>query len=202
MEQNIQIIEKPDWVSWDEIHDVLWAAHKENRQKGINMRLPTMTGEELRKFIEGRGKMFVAMDGERVIGTLAFIVKEGNKWYNRGRYCYSCLGSVLPESNSKGVFRALMKSIVDAAEESGLNVFIHDTNENNARIQRIIAQRGHVLVGYKACNDHYNKIYAKWLNKCPYPTWYIKFRALLSKLYVKTRYKMVPGKGKVKRFGI
>ena len=202
MEQNIQIIEKPDWVSWDDIHDVLWNAHKENRQKGINMRLPTMTGEELRKFIEGRGKLFVAMDGEKVVGTLGFVVKEGNKWYNRGRYCYSCLGAVLPENSGKGVIRALADKVREAELEIGVDVLISDTNEKNAKIQKILNRREWVLVGYAARSDHYGKIYAKWLNKRPYPLWYIKLRALQSKLYVKTRYKMVPGKGKVKRFGI
>lgn len=201
-ENNIQILEKPDWVSWDDIHDVLWNAHKENRQKGINMHLPTLSGEELRKFIEGRGRLFVAMDGEKVVGTLGFVVKEGNKWYNRGRYSYSCLGAVLPEHGGKGVIRALGDKVREAELESGVDVLTSNTNEKNARIQKVLAQRGWVLVGYQACKDHYDKVYAKWLHKRPYPLWYIRFRALLSELYVKTRFKMVPGKGKVKRFGI
>ena len=58
MGQNIQIIEKPDWVSWDEIHSVLWKAHEQNRKKGMIMSLPSKSAEDLQKYMEGKGKMF------------------------------------------------------------------------------------------------------------------------------------------------
>lgn len=32
--EEIIIQEKPDWVEWDDIHDILYNAHKENRDKG------------------------------------------------------------------------------------------------------------------------------------------------------------------------
>ena len=34
-------MEKPDWVSWETIHDVLWEAHAENRKNGVFMRYPS-----------------------------------------------------------------------------------------------------------------------------------------------------------------
>ena len=72
----IQVIEKPDWVSWEEIHQVLWKAHEENRRKGMYMAFPALPGEEIRKKIEGHGKMLVAMDGQKIVGTAAIIVKS------------------------------------------------------------------------------------------------------------------------------
>ena len=56
----IQVIEKPDWVSWEVIHQVLWNAHEENRQKGIMMQLPSLSAEELHKYI-GEGKILHSM---------------------------------------------------------------------------------------------------------------------------------------------
>lgn len=202
MDQNIQIIEKPEWVSWEEIHQVLWKAHEQNRQKGMHMRLPSKSAEELQKFFEGKGKMFVALDGEKVIGTLALMIKEGKQWYNRGQYGYACLGAVLPEYSGKGVFKALYDKMEDEARSLQLPVITRDTHENNARMLKISKQEGYRFVSYKACIDHFNIVRAKWLKDCPFPTWYIKFRFLLSKFYLKTRFKMVPGKGRVKRFGI
>ena len=77
MNTEIQIIEKPDWVSWDEIHQVLWKAHEQNRQKGMFMGLPAKSTEELQKCVEGKGKMFVALDGRRIIKTIS-ILSEPN----------------------------------------------------------------------------------------------------------------------------
>ena len=74
MEYSIQIIEKPDWVSWDEIHEVLWESHAENREKDIINSFPSLSGDELRKFVGDKGKMFVAMDGKKVVGTAAVLI--------------------------------------------------------------------------------------------------------------------------------
>ena len=49
MDSSIQIIEKPDWVSWDEIHEVLWKAHENNRENGVFMSYPSLTGDEIKK---------------------------------------------------------------------------------------------------------------------------------------------------------
>ena len=57
MGSEIQIIEKPDWLSWDEIHDVLWKAHEQNRNNCINMSFPALSGEKIRERIEGKGKL-------------------------------------------------------------------------------------------------------------------------------------------------
>ena len=199
MEQNIQIIEKPDWVSWDEIHRVLWRAHEENRQKGMNMRLPAMSGDELRAFIGDRGKMFVAMDGEQVIGTLALLVKEGKQWYNRGRYGYACLGSVLPEYGGRGVFSALYKEMEADAIRQHLPIITRDTHESNAKMLKISKKEGYSFVGYKVCSDHFNIIRVKWLDGCPYPAWYVNMRFIISKTLKKLRYKVEPGVGRIDR---
>ena len=37
MNNDIQIVEKPDWISWDDIKKCLFDAHAINREKGINM---------------------------------------------------------------------------------------------------------------------------------------------------------------------
>lgn len=201
-DKRIEIIEKPDWVTWEEIHQVLWKAHEQNRQKGMYMGLPAKSAEELQKYIEGKGKMFVALDDKRVIGTLAIIVKEGNQWFNHGKYGYACLGAVLPESSGKGVFRALYDKMESDAIHMQLPVITRDTHENNVRMLKISKKEGYQFVSYKACKDHFNIVRAKWLDGCPYPSWYIKLKFHLSKFKLKLRYKMVPGKGRVKRFGI
>lgn len=201
MDSVLQIVDKPDWVSWDEIHDVLWKAHEKNREKGIIMAYPSLSGEEIKNKIGDSGKMFLAIDGKRVVGTLALIKKTGAQWYNSGQYGYLCFGAVLPECSGKGVYRSLYQLAEATAKQAGLRVLTRDTNENNARMLKITKQEGYHFVECKAYKDHFNIVRAKWLDKCPYPVWFIKLRFVISKIITKTRYKMDPQKGKVKRFG-
>lgn len=202
MESEIQIMEKPDWVSWNEIHEVIWNAHAQNREKGVIMAYPSLSGDEIKRRIENNGKMFVALDGQNVIGTLALIIKEGKKWYNQETYGYLCFGAVLPDYSGKGIYRSLYKVAETTALNQGISVITRDTNEANARMLKISKQEGYHFVECKAYKDHFNIVRAKWLGKCPFPTWYIQTRFLFSQIYVKTRFRMDSNKGKVKRFGI
>ncbi len=201
-DSKIKILEKPDWVSWDEIHEILVKAHAQNRANGIKMKKPTLPGEKIAEEIGNEGKMFVAMDGEHVVGTLTLIRKNGKLWYNNGEYGYLCYGAVLPEYGGKGIYRSLYQLAETSAKQSGLKVLTRDTNEKNARMLKISKQEGYHFVAYKACKDHFNIVRAKWLDECPYSSWLIHLRFLKSKIINKIRYKKVPEKGRVKRFGI
>lgn len=200
MENKIQIIEKPEWVSWNEIHEVLVNAHAENRGKGIIMKLPTLSGEEISKMVTDKeGKMFVAIEGEHVVGTLALLKKNSNQWYVSGDYGYLCLGAVLPNYSGKGIYRSLYQLAETTAKQLGYTVLTRDTNEKNARMLKISKKEGYYFVSMRVCKDHFNIVRAKWLNKCPYSPLYIKLRFALSKAIVKTRFKLDPEKGLVKR---
>ena len=119
-EKSIQIIEKPDWVSWDEIHDVLWKAHAQNREKGINMSFPALPGEKIKEMIEGKGKMLVAFCDGKVVGTAAIKVKHANLWCGTDNYAYCCFASVLPEYNGKGVYKRFNLEREKITQEIGL----------------------------------------------------------------------------------
>lgn len=200
MDTDVQIIEKPEWVSWNEIHDVLWNAHAKNREKGVIMAYPSLSGDEIRNKIGSSGKMFVAISGEKVVGTLALITRIGKRWYNSGKYGYMCFGAVLPDYSGKGIYRSLYQLAESEAKNMELSVLTRDTNEKNARMLHISKQEGYHYVELKAYKDHFNIVRAKWLGKCPYPLWYIKFRFAISKFTTRIRYKMDPQKGRVKRF--
>jgi GNAT superfamily N-acetyltransferase len=198
MNQNIQIIEKPEWVSWDEIHNVLWRAHEKNRQNGIIMALPALHGNLIREKIEGHGKMFVALDGEKVVGTAALTIKQFSLWCGKGSYAYLCFASVLPEYNGKGIYKALNLRREELALSMGLVRIIGDTHENNKHRLDIAKKTGYKFVDLKICKDHYNIVMVKWLNECPYSNFYCNLQFTLRKAYKKLRFKP----GRVKRFGI
>lgn len=164
----IQIIEKPDWVSWDAIHDVLVKAHAENRAKGINMRKPGLPGEEIKKEIGDDGVMLVALDGEKVVGTAALLVKQNKTWYNNGRYGYLCFASILPEYNGKGIYKQLCQKREEVAKQKGLNRLYIDTHHNNTHVIEINKEQGFKCVDIKVLPDHWNVVLFKWLDGCPY----------------------------------
>ena len=198
----IKIQEKPEWVSWDEIHNVIWKAHENNRSKGVLMSYPSLSGDEIKDKIGKGGKLFTALDGDKVVGTLALSKKKGKRWYCSGDYGYLCFGAVLSEYSGKGIYRSLYQLAETTAIQMGLTILTRSTNEHNARMLKITKQEGYYFVGYMACKDHFDIVRAKWLDSCPFPAWYIKMRFLLSKLYLKTRFRIDPKKGRVKRFGI
>ena len=198
----IQIMEKPDWVSWDEIHEVLWAAHAKNRENGIIMAFPSLAGDEIRKTIEDEGKMFVAMDGDKVVGTVGLIEGNSKRWYANGKCGHVCFAAVLPGYEGKGIYRSLNEKRELFAKENNYSVLVADTNERNTKMIKIKKKEGYRFICYMVCKDHFNVVMAKWLQPCSFSSWYITFRFYFSMIYLKTRFKMVTGKGRTKRFGI
>ena len=202
MNPSIQIVEKPDWVSWEEIHEVLWKSHENNREKGIYMAFPALPGDKIKEKIEGNGKMLVALYDGKLVGTAAVTTKHVKVWCGKTDYAFFCFASVLPEYNGKGIFKALDIERERVVKKMGLDKIIGDTHENNQHRLEIARKADYKFVDYKFYKDHYNIVIVKWMNGCPYPQWYIKLRFYMSKFKQRTRYKMVPGNGRVKRFGI
>lgn len=192
MNSDFKIIEKPDWVSWDEIHEVIWKAHEKNRENGVIMSYPSLTGEEIKNMIGNHGKLFIACEDKKVVGTLALIVKSGKQWYNSGQYGYLCFGAVLSEYSGKGIYRSLYQLAESTAKQMNLSVLTRDTNERNIRMLKITKQEGYYFVEYRVHKDHCSIVRAKWLETCPFTDNQIKRHFNISKLLSKVQYK--PGK--------
>lgn len=188
MEMNIRIIEKPDWVSWDEIHDVIWESHEGNRMHGIVMRFPSLYGDEIKKRIENnQGKMFIALVDQKVVGTAAIKMKTVNLWCGKGDYAYMCFASVLSEYRGKGIYRHLYSVREKECRKMGLKRLLFDTNEKNCNVLDINLKNGYKKVSYRQYDDHYNVICVKWLDGCPYSDFRCRIEYGLQKLRVKAR---------------
>ena len=199
--ENIVYCIKPETISWDAIHDVLWKAHEHNRAQGMQMLYPSLPGNELEKLLGDSGRCFVAIEGDRVIGTCSFKPISRNNWYSKGRKsAYFILDGVLPEYVGKGIHSRLYKLRQSYVEKEGFDYFEMDTAEHNIPIQKIFLKNGFSHVSFKSYStgNIYAVIMAKWVNNCPFPDWYIRCRFFIKKYYVKLRYKP----GYIKRFGI
>lgn len=182
MNSGIQVVEKPDWVSWDEIKQCLVDAHATNRERGINMSHAQWSAEKIRDSIGANGVVLVALDGRKVVGTAVLREKEGQIWYASGRYAYMCFASVLPQYRGLGIYRELVCRREEIANLRGYPVLLIDTNEKNTRLRNIAKMQGYHEVDYRFWNDHFNVVMAKCPNGSHYSKYYCKFRYILSRI--------------------
>lgn len=189
MKDTIQIIQKPDWVSWEDIRQCLIEAHSLNRARGINMTHYQWPADKIRDSLGANGKMLVALDGKIVVGTAAIAEKTGNIWYVQGRFAYICFGSVLPSYSGQGIFRRLDSEREKVASQLGYNVLLFDTHEKNYHRQKIAKKTGYTYVRFfqAQSKDHYSVVMAKWLNGCPYSKFYCWLKYQESKIKVLLR---------------
>jgi GNAT superfamily N-acetyltransferase len=179
----IQIIEKPDWVSWDDIKQCLYEAHALNRERGINMTHYLWPAGKIRDSLGEQGVMLVALDGRKVVGTAAIADKTSTSWYSNGRYAYVCFDAVIPDYVGKGIFKQLDTKREDNAKEKGYSVLVFDTHSKNVHRQNIALKHDYKYVSFfKAkSGDHYSVVMAKWLNGCPHSTFYCRKQYYLRK---------------------
>lgn len=182
MLSDIQIIEKPDWVSWEEIKQCLFNAHSVNRAKGINMTHYQWPAEKIREYIGTNGKMFVALDGKKIVGTAAIIEKRGKSWYTNGRYAYLGFDGVIPEYNGRGIFKKMDEFRKEKALSLRYSILLLDTHEKNKKRIHIAKLNGYRLVNYfrVKSDGHCNVVMAKWSDGCPYSKIYCKVRFYFS----------------------
>jgi len=188
---DIKIVEKTDDISFEDIHKILHEAHKENNDKNINMKTANLTGEELKERIGKNGKCFIALDENKLIGTLSIRLVERNCWYAKGTIPDYMLAAVLPEYQGKHVNSMLSKKVFDYCRKGNFELIELDTAEKNINAIKIYKHLGFCFVDFKSFRgtDHYSVVMVKWLKKCPYNKIYIYMRYILKKLYIKSRYK-------------
>jgi ribosomal protein S18 acetylase RimI-like enzyme len=183
----IRIEEKPDNVSWDEIHDIIWNAHAKNRENGVFMGNPSLPGEEIRKKVEGKGKMVVAWDGHQLIGTAAILVKKMRLWCGVEEYAYFCFDAVLPEYQGKGVYKKMNLLREKIAKSYGMSKIALDTNKDNLREIEVVKKNGFKPIVLRRYGDHYNIVFVKWFDGCPYSDFRLKFEFTLRAIKLKTK---------------
>ena len=188
MDKSIRILVKPDYVSWDDIHDVIWKSHEENRKNGVIMRYPSLPGSEIEKKIGADGKMLVALteDG-KLVGTAAMMQKKAKLWFGENDFAYCCFASILPEYNGKGIYKEMCRLQEEMARGEGLNMMMFDTHEKNARNLGHSVKAGYRFVDLKFYRDHYNVVMVKWLDGCPYSRFWCSMNYRLRRVVVKIR---------------
>lgn len=189
-------MEKPDWVSWEDIHQCLYKAHSVNRKRGFNMLSQNFSAEKIRSYIEGRGNCFVALEGEKLIGVATVRFFKCRRWWAWNKtIAYPGFDGIIPEYQGTDVFLNLDLMRRDVIKKSGVRIIQSNTAENNDAVLRRIIKAGWKFVQYSPTDkgaNHYSVIYVKWIDGCPWPDWFVSFMYNISKLCVRAIWK--PGK--------
>lgn len=198
---SIVIKAKDESVSWAQIQECLWKAHESNRGQGIVLKTTLLGPEELEARVNGNGARsttFVAMDGDRVVGTGTISFQKINKWFFKGVAAHQMLMGVIPEYQGHGIYRKIDACRNALIEQEGVGLIYFGTAEGNLGKQKIAIKDGFRYVDFIATetSDHYSVLMAKWIGKCPYSSLYIRFMYLRLKLKTKMLYRP----GKVRRF--
>ncbi|MBR1456674.1 MAG: GNAT family N-acetyltransferase [Oscillospiraceae bacterium] len=190
----ITVCERPETVSFEAIHRLLYAAHAANREAGLHVKTAELPADELEAQLGGDGRCFVALDGDEPVGVTAVRILERKRWYAKGRVADQIFVAVLPAYAGRQISSRLHDRVVAFARENGLGQIELRTASANAAMQRACAAWGFRRVDYAAFRgvDHYTVILHKWLDGCPYPAWETELRFALKKRLVRLRFK--PGR--------
>lgn len=194
----IQFMEKPDWVSWEMIHECLVAGHEFNKKKGVYMVTPTWNPDELKEHLKD-GRCFVAIDDGKVVGTCSLKISKPKQWWAmRENVAITCMDAVVPGYKGTDVFMGLNEIRNQCINDLGLRIIAFSTHENNKVVQKINLKQGAKYVRYCSFADtnHYSVVMAYWLDGCPFSDRYCDFRFKLSKYLTKLVFK----KGRKFRF--
>ena len=198
----IRIMPKPDWISWDEIQNCIYIAQQTNVKKGFDMIFGHYTGEELKNEI-GDGYCFVALDqNNKVVGTLSLIVSSIKLWWHKGQAGLHCYEGILPEYRGSDVYFGLHDIIEEKEKKLGLKVIWATTAEQNKVIINLANKTGWKKVQFAALpkrGKYFSVMLAKWVDGCPHSDTCIRFMYKLSERLVRMKYK-VTDNGKTNRF--
>lgn len=129
--EKLQIIEKPDYISWEEITELLHAAFKERKDQGLSY-LATRQSVETTKQRVADGICLVALYDNKLVGTVTLqinkIIDQKRKWYHESSYAYSKQLAVLPEFKGKGIGKALQNARLQICFDNNVDALIFDTS--------------------------------------------------------------------------
>lgn len=189
--ETIQFVEKPEWLSWEEIHECLVKAHSVNAKKGFSMTNVLLSGDDLKKKV-GDGHCFVALEGNRVVGTGSLKFFSPNRWWTRKTVAYTFLDGILPEYRGTDVFFGLENIRNRYIYDSGVRIRQCNTAEQNKTVIKLCKRAGYKLVQYSATGKgatYYSVIMVLWEEGCPYSDKFCDFMFKLSKFFVKALWK-------------
>lgn len=186
----VDIVDNNDEFRWNEIQNVIYKAHEENRRNGVDIRNAHLTSKELQESLGKDGKCFIALDDNKIVGTCSVAFQYKQCWYANGVVAYATLEGVLSEYKGKHIFKQLAKKRLEYIKSIGCNVVYMNVAEKNY-IRRIIAEKEgfkKIAIHYNPYNPHNYIIYCNWIGEKPFTDFEISIRYKISMIKLWLQY--------------
>ena len=184
----IQFMEKPEWISWEEVRECMRSSHQTNTKLGFEMLNSKRTVDDLKNKMKVV-HLFVAIDDKKLVGLAGAKLIKMNKWWTRNVVSYHCFDAILPDYRGTDVYIGL-KDIRDRFDkQNNVRIFQFNTAEHNKTIIRLTEKKGYKRVQFAPTGEganYYSITMVKWSDGCPHKDWFVVFMYKLSKFVSKT----------------
>lgn len=177
---NVQITEKPDWISWEEITELLHQAFAEHYKKGLYYVACNQTVEDTRKRARNAICLVALLEG-RLVGTILVSIYYKN---NKKIGYFNQLG-ILEETKGHGIGTQLFGEGIKICLNNQVKEIRCDTSEKAKDVIRFHQRNGFQkikLVSHSATN-YYSVVFRYALNSRKYTHLEAFLRFFFSSLY-------------------
>lgn len=186
----VDVYEKPYFVSWQDLQSLLNDAHQSNLLKGMKYATLGQSVEQLKEKVTN-SKVYVALKGDKLVGTATIQFRSINHWYHNGVVGLLKLTGVIYNMQGEGIGNLLLKVRCNAAKQLGVPLLITDSAEHNETIKHMYLKNGFSIVDcckYPS-NNFVSNVYARWTDECPWRRCriYWEYSKKRIKLYIHTK---------------
>lgn len=194
----LQIIEKPENITHEQIEDLLNKAHDSN--PNVDYSTADLKEEAFNETLKLGGSVFVALYEGSLTGTMMINIEERHNWYAKGKKHASCryLG-VLPEYSRNGIASRLLEAIIEWAGKNKVETIFWTPASNNYASIALAEKHGfHKVDFYKRKDLNHSTVrLVKYLSsdsvsafRCLSNFYLRKFNYSLGKFIGKIKYKI------------
>ena len=127
----IEITEKDNSTSWEEITELLHRAYAIRKERGLNYAAATQTVEETIHRAQPEGAIknvtLVAKENGKLVGSTTYNIRKGRRWYEGEKALFFHMVGVAPEQKGKGLGNRLIGEVIEIAEKEGCDTVVFDT---------------------------------------------------------------------------
>lgn len=186
---NIEIHQKGEETSWEELANLLHDAFQERLDQGLHFSCSYLTPDDF-EHISADAVVLVAIDkdNDRLVGTSSVVIHPNAK----GNWAYFQNTAVHPDYKHRGVGSKLEERRTEVARENGCQYVLGDTATRAKSSINMRKKYGFRIVGLKSWpnTNYYSYVFRKQL--VPHPLWsnslFCKIHYWLSALKCKLMY--------------
>lgn len=193
MLNEVVIIPKPDYISYDEITQLLHEAYSEKLEQGLRFSAATQSTEDTIKRV-GKGICLVALFDSKLVGTLTFNIsdrKTNRIWYHDKKYCLFSQFATYPKYKKLGIGKKMLKYMEKIAFNENVDAIYCDTAASSYWLIKWYQRMGYTKIGYisHSSTNYYSVILRKPIHGKNINMLCVKIRFYISKIMCILQYK-------------